>query len=1066
MNTKRLIAVAAVAASAMALPSWADDPEVPAVEPDVWAEVTYDDIPAEVTTRSGALIPLDAVSYIQSGLVGHFDAIRNAGLNLPHSSSTRTWKNLVSGYPDASFNTSNGRWLDDGFYFTGDVHAIVNSPGIDVAGQFMSIQIATTVDWNAQSSGSGWYAIFFGNQNNDTDIYFNNSRKNNTLIFNADTHGTTSNRPQLSWDGRYATAILGDGVSYLVQNTTLTDGRTRTNKTIPARQFTWGGQQNNSKYYVKGTFHAVRIYAKALVDSEIAWNRMLDEVRYRGADTNVNVIVESNVAGVEATEVSGKYMVNGQHVFTAPASVTANGCVYAPSGYSLEVWDAAANCWSAAEAHDGETSFAYTNCLARAKVRIIWNWTLQSGVKKYDADSYLQGGLLLNYDGIRNVGLAKPHSMSTATWANLGSLGASQDAVRGSVSGNAQGEWSEKGYVFKGANYFTAGGTADFGQRITAQVVTDSSPTWRNTYKRRWPSPLGCTESDNTFLIYGNNNGYLNNTYHFRAVHMNDNARQIGSWNGRFFNAIISTNTLWFSDGETTQSDSAGTFVKNADELTMVVGSSKADDNYAARCFAGRIHAARWYNRVLTEAEIKYNNDIDWCRFFGATGRSEETDLIEVRSGHPEIVLDDDGVYIVRGSGNTLTVSAPATTNIGNHAYACTGYCIETWDSSASTWTTPVQTAGTTCVLTGTTGGANRRVTWLWTLSAQGFRAASDYDVSDYVQTGLVGHFDGIRNEGADMPHGNQRTSLWRNLATDGPDAVISSSSGVWTDGFGFQFNGSATGENAKMKTPISFGADSTVEIVCNVDYSVQSSGSGWYPAVFSDESNNYCVFFRNTSAGTLSRGMEMNADGYGTAYGRRPIVNPWNGQYLTAVLGSGSSWIFQGTTFENQQTRSTVAPLTKRYAWGGCPLTTFNSGLKGVINSVRLYNRVLTEAELAHNRRIDDIRYKGVGDVTVVNGAIGNTATTGASSVADGVYNLDSGTVTVTAPVVREEGHTYRPRLLVETYNAASGEWIANTAKPVWSESYTVDKTELGDSRIRLTWTWKINRGMMIIVK
>ncbi|MBQ8113894.1 MAG: hypothetical protein IJ146_11905, partial [Kiritimatiellae bacterium] len=279
------LSFAALCAAAACLPSLADE----------WEEIACADIPAEVSQRSGALILLDVASYIQTGLLGHFDAIRNAGESLPHDAATRAWKNLVAGQPDAAFNTENGYWTEDGFVFTGDVHASVNAPGINVGGQFMTIQLATSVDWESQTFGNGYYSIFFGNNNNDSDLFFSSASRNHTLIFNADNWGTRNNRPSIAWDGQYATAILGNGASYLVQGTALTDGMIRTNTSIPARNYCWGGQQSNAKYYVKGIFHSVRIYGKALSEEELAWNRMLDEVRYRGADTNINVIVASNV---------------------------------------------------------------------------------------------------------------------------------------------------------------------------------------------------------------------------------------------------------------------------------------------------------------------------------------------------------------------------------------------------------------------------------------------------------------------------------------------------------------------------------------------------------------------------------------------------------------------------------------------------------------------------------------------------------------------------------------------------------------------------------------------------
>ncbi|MBR3086255.1 MAG: hypothetical protein IKH04_07615, partial [Kiritimatiellae bacterium] len=50
--------------------------------------------------------------------------------------------------------------------------------------------------------------------------------------------------------------------------------------------------------------------------------------------------------------------------------------------------------------------------------------------KAYDADSYVQDGLVLNYDGIRNVGLNEEHSYDTTTWVNLGSGGSAYNLDR------------------------------------------------------------------------------------------------------------------------------------------------------------------------------------------------------------------------------------------------------------------------------------------------------------------------------------------------------------------------------------------------------------------------------------------------------------------------------------------------------------------------------------------------------------------------------------------------------------------------------------------------------------
>ena len=132
-------------------------------------------------------------------------------------------------------------------------------------------------------------------------------------------------------------------------------------------------------------------------------------------------------------------------------------------------------------------------------------------------------------------------------------------------------------------------------------------------------------------------------------------------------------------------------------------------------------------------------------------------------------------------------------------------------------------------------------------------------------------------------------------------------------------------------------------------------------------------------------------------------------------------------------------------------------------ICAVRMTAGALTTWQIDYNNSVDQVRFNG--NVTVVNGAVGETGAVGASSVADGVYDLASGTWTITAPEVVADGHRYLAKLLVETYNASTGEWEATTAMPQWANSYTVDKTAIGDNRIRLTWTWEIRKGLIIAV-
>ena len=68
------------------------------------------------------------------------------------------------------------------------------------------------------------------------------------------------------------------------------------------------------------------------------------------------------------------------------------------------------------------------------------------------------------------------------------------------------------------------------------------------------------------------------------------------------------------------------------------------------------------------------------------------------------------------------------------------------------------------------------------------------------------------------------------------------------------------------------------------------------------------------------------------------------------------------------------------------------------------------------------------------------------------------------TAGEVVVEGRRYWPRLTVETYDATTAGWVRETRSR--TNSNTIDKSALGDRRIRLSWTWEVCKGMMVIVR
>ena len=89
-------------------------------------------------------------------------------------------------------------------------------------------------------------------------------------------------------------------MSYLFEGTTLANGQTCSgNKSIGARQYAWGGNSgSDTTRFIYGTYHSVRIYNAPLTEDQLAWNRVIDEVRFRGFVTNGVVVVASNIGVV------------------------------------------------------------------------------------------------------------------------------------------------------------------------------------------------------------------------------------------------------------------------------------------------------------------------------------------------------------------------------------------------------------------------------------------------------------------------------------------------------------------------------------------------------------------------------------------------------------------------------------------------------------------------------------------------------------------------------------------------------------------------------------------------
>ena len=668
---------------------------------------------------------------------------------------------------------------------------------------------------------------------------------------------------------------------------------------------------------------------------------------------------------------------------------------------------------------------------------------MADAVRIYDVDDYVQDGLVVHFDGIRNAGANVAHNASATTWKNL----VAGQPDMGFV--NSPGAWANgNSYYFNQVSkaYGQLASGVTLGQYATIQLAVDVIASEQYSSNDAYPTYFYGPKDGAVFSLFSQ---ARDTTIQFRGGHYfngseNDKNRpNVDSWGGQYLTAILGDGMdyafegVLYSNGVTRTANA-----KALPEFQYMFGGFGT----ASRAVKGAYYNVRLYNKVLSEAEIALNRTVDDARYRNAVSKGKGNgDVNVIVASNVEGVegTEESGKwYIAEG---THTFTAPATKVVGAKFYSLSGYTVETWNGSA--WGASVTNSGTSYTAA---ASAKVRLTWLWTLTLRG---TADYDVDDYVQDWLVVHFDGIRNAGVDAAH-DPSAATWKNLVADQPDMSFVGTPGAWANGNSYCFNGTNKAYGQLDEPGVTLGELMTVQIAADIDSSDQPGDNPTY-FHYPLENYSFSIYSQKSPKTTVVyRG--------GNYFEPQLELTDWAGKYLTAISGADTLYFFQGAEYANSNARTTTAALPAiRYTFGG-----FNKDkrqVKGSYYSVRVYTNVLNNAQLAQNRRVDEMRFRGKGDVTVVNGAIGDTGANGESSLPDGVYNIETGTWTITAPEIKSGGHTYQPKLLVEMYNATTGEWVATTAKPQWANSCTVDKSTLGNGRIRLTWTWKVRKGLII---
>ena len=269
---------------------------------------------------------------------------------------------------------------------------------------------------------------------------------------------------------------------------------------------------------------------------------------------------------------------------------------------------------------EGNTSFAVydqnkTWCAIKmadtSKVKML-AYDKNTCVRGYTIDDYVTEGLVVHYDGIYNMGKDTDHNNEATTWKNLAS-----NTYDGILYNGAS--FVHNALLLDGKKAWVDIGFIDY-PAITIEVVTEilSMEEIEDDYAPfRYEKIIIANYESGGYGI----NTYLSNESFRGGVFKKDGYKYITRpytlHQKTYLSLRANTDTFLFNKNEeklaSTKND--GNPIQMADNTHLLMGGQPAPRGAIGSFYHGKIYAVRIYNRVLTDAEIKQNYQVDHNRF-------------------------------------------------------------------------------------------------------------------------------------------------------------------------------------------------------------------------------------------------------------------------------------------------------------------------------------------------------------------------------------------------------------------------------------------------------------------
>jgi len=310
-------------------------------------------------------------SYVQSGLIAHWDGIENAGVG-KHDAAATVWKDLKNG---REFSLTGVTVEDDRLVFAGTSSSYGLLPLADTTATFNVVGAGGTIEVVLRSA-DGASAVALQSTTASGVVI---SRFNTCSIF------SISSKPYSTWYWKTETNTVSVGYSSATPVSIAANG---SDKAFSDKKEYWGSDNSTgtmigtrvsrNNYHFKGSIYAIRLYDRALTDEERLANARVDSMRFHidAPDDRLDIAAEPSCGQETLTPNSA-----GRSELEADQEVAVSA-----GNVNTENVRAACTGWKLFDSNGGlvdsgtDTSFTYRHPNPAAYRRLEWQYAVSNRV--------------------------------------------------------------------------------------------------------------------------------------------------------------------------------------------------------------------------------------------------------------------------------------------------------------------------------------------------------------------------------------------------------------------------------------------------------------------------------------------------------------------------------------------------------------------------------------------------------------------------------------------------------------------------------------------------------------